>query len=411
MKRKTMPLNYFTSRNYSPGFSALLLSAGLFAPLAQAVELLDGKLEFNAYGTLGYAKTDLSSPGYRSKSTYIFSLDDSFSGRMDNRLGLQLSAQLTPAWSLVAHTLIRRNGDDKVEPELLWAQAKWKINEQSSVYFGRSQSTLFLTSEEFYVGYSQPWVRPPVELYNLGGENAHSDGIVVQHRIPVLGRTLSVEARAGVSSLVRANYSVQNQPTLGLTLSLADTEMTLRASLVQADVSVQSSKLNPIMALIYKQNPAVAAEYSLDHIDAQRYASLGMRYEHNNWLLMTEITRTQLRRKPLPDQLAAYITVGHTFGNWTPYATYAQLHMLGDLNETRLSGRAALAANAYLGSKKNDQKTVSAGLRWDIKPGLALKGQWDRVTPNAGEPGLLTSKLPAGLSHLNVISVVLDWAY
>lgn len=394
-----------------PGIPALFLSAGLLTPLAQAVELLDGRLEFNAYGTLGYAKTDTNSPGYRSKSTFNFALDDSFSGRLDNRLGLQLSAQLTPAWSLVAHTLIHRNGDDTVEPDLLWAQAKWKINEQSSVYFGRSQSTLFLTSEEFYVGYSQPWVRPPVELYNLGGENAFSDGIVVQHRIPLLGRTLSVEARAGVSSLVRANYSVQNQPTLGLTLSLVDAEMTLRASLVQADVSVQSSKLNPIMALIYRQNPAVAAEYSLAHIDAQRYASLGIRYEHNNWLLMTEIARTDLKRKSLPDQLAAYVTVGHTFGDWTPYVTYAQLHMLGDLNETRLSGRTALIANAYLATKKNDQKTVSAGVRWDIKPGLALKAQWDRVTPNAGEPGLLTGKLPTGQSHLNVVSVVLDWAF
>jgi hypothetical protein len=406
-----MPLSYFTSRVRLPGIPALLLSAGLFTPLAQAVELLDGKLEFNAYGTLGYAKTDVSSPGYRSKSTFNFALDDSFSGRMDNRLGLQLSAQLNPAWSLVAHTLIHRNGDDKVEPELLWAQAKWKINEQSSVYFGRSQSTLFLTSEEFYVGYSQPWVRPPVELYNLGGENAFSDGIVVQHRIPFLGRTLSVEARAGVSSLVRANYSVQNQPTLGLTLSLADAEMTLRASLVQADVSVQGVKLTPVIDLIARQNPAVAAEYSLEHIDAQRYASLGMRYEHNNWLLMTEIARTDLKRKSLPDQLAAYVTVGHTFGDWTPYVTYAQLHILGDLNETRLSGRTALIANAYLATKKNDQKTVSAGVRWDIKPGLALKAQWDRVTPNAGEPGLLTGKLPTGQSHLNVVSVVLDWAF
>ncbi|AZP11278.1 hypothetical protein [Undibacterium parvum] len=392
-------------------FSLLAISLVLLSSPAQALDLLDGKLEFNAYGTLGLAKTNQSKPGYRSKANYNFSLDDSYSGIMDNRLGLQLSAQITPAWSLVAHTLTHRNSDDLVETELAWAQAKWKINEQSSIYLGRSQNILFLTSEEFYVGYSQPWVRPPVELYSMGGENSGSDGIVIQHRLPLSGRTLSLEARVGVSSLNRANYTVRNQPNIALAASLVDNELLLRASLLQADVTVRGRQLDSIIKLISDQNPMVGAEYSLENIHAVLYGSLGMRYEHNNWLLMTEIARTQLKRKSLPDQRAAYITLGRNFGNWMPYLSYAKLQVLGETTETRLTGGAALAANAFLATKNNEQQTLSLGLRWDIKPGLALKGQWDRVTPNAGEPGLLTGKLPAGQNHLNVMSVVLDWAY
>jgi hypothetical protein len=366
---------------------------------------------FNTYGTIGIAKSSFKKPFYRSKNTATYGIDDDWTGVADNRLGVQVSANFNPNWSAVLHGIVLRNGDDEVKPTTIWAQLKWKYSDQTSVYLGRSLNTLFLNSEEFYVGYSQPWVRPPIELYAMGGENNFSDGINLQHQLSLGSNVLSVEAKAGVSSLTRKNYSVENKPIFGLSASFIRPDLTLRASMVQADVSVVSARLDPVIRLIKQQNPDVAKEYSFSDVNNQRYYSLGMRYEHQNWLLIMEVARTQLRRKSLPDQLGGYVTLGYAFGDWMPYISYSQLHILGSTTETRLTGQAAFVASAYLSAKKNDQKNLSLGLRWDLRPGLALKLQVDQVKPKVNEIGLFNGPLPVGQRNARVFSLMMDWAY
>jgi hypothetical protein len=94
-----------------------------------------------------------------------------------------------------------------------------------------------------------------------------------------------------------------------------------------------------------------------------------------------------------------------------PYISYSQLKILGSTDELRLQGLASQAANAYLSSKKNDQKNLSLGLRWDVKPGLSVKLQLDQVRPQANQIGLLNAKLPAGQNQIRVLSLMMDWAY
>lgn len=377
----------------------------------KAQESFAEKFALNTYGSFGFSKSSLKTPYYRSKNTSTFGVDDHWSGVMDNRLGVQLALNFDPNWSAVLHSVVVRNGDDKVNPATIWAQLKWKLNDQTRLYLGRSLNTLFLTSEEFHVGYAQPWVRPPVELYSMAGENGFSDGVNVQHQMPMGDTVLSLEAKAGVSALDRNNYSVQNQPIYGLSATLIQPELTLRASLLQAHVNAQIVRLDPLLSLIRQQSPAIAEEYSLASIRNQRYLSLGMRYEHQNYLFMMEVARTQLRRKSLPDQLGGYVTLGYSVGNWMPYISYSQLKILGSTDELRLQGLASQAANAYLSSKKNDQKNLSLGLRWDVKPGLSVKLQLDQVRPQANQIGLLNAKLPAGQNQIRVLSLMMDWAY
>jgi hypothetical protein len=372
---------------------------------------LKERFAFNTYGSIGFSKSNVKAPFYRSKNTSTFGIDDHWSGVMDNRLGFQMTANFDPNWSAVVHSVVERNGDDKLNPSTIWAQLKWKYSDQTHLYLGRSLNTLFLTSEEFYVGYAHPWVRPPVELYSMGGENGFSDGVNVQHQMPIGNAVLSLEAKVGVSSLDRMNYSVQNRPIYAVSASLIQPELTLRASLVQANVSAQIVKLDPLLSLIRQQSPEIAQEYSLENVKGQGYISLGMRYEYQHWFLMMEMARTHLRRKSLPDQLGGYATLGYTMGNWMPYLSYSQQKILGSTDETRLTGLASHAANAYLSAKKNDQKNLSLGLRWDVKPGISLKFQLDQVKPQANEMGLLSAKLPTGHNQIRVFSLMMDWAY
>lgn len=49
--------------------------------------------------------------------------------------------------------------------------------------------------------------------------------------------------------------------------------------------------------------------------------------------------------------------MGHNFGDFTPYATYARQEVVDSLNEYRLTGIPALATNALLASSNTEQHT------------------------------------------------------
>jgi hypothetical protein len=391
---------------------ALLVLLALTARPAGAVELFGDTLELNAYGTLGMARSSLDSPQYRTASNNRYGIGDSWSGLLDNRVGAQMTLNFNPDLSFILQSLIRRNGEDQVAPQTTWAYLRWRPNEHWETRLGRIRQPLFLITEEFDVGYAWPWVRPPVELYGLAGESTWVDGGQLRYRMPLGDYTFSIDSHYGQFSLDRdPYYSVKNTYSTGVAVSLSDANLTLRASVLQAHVQLDAPGLQGLQALIYQQNPQVADDYAVDDIPRQNYANLGLRYEDGDWLVMSEYVRLWLNTRSLPDKQAYYLTVGHVFGDWTPYVTYARQDVLSSLREDRLTGRAAAATNALLANSNTDQHTYSAGVRWDFSAGMALKAQVDQVYQEQPSVGLQGAQLPAGRDHFTVTSLVLDWAF
>ena len=395
-------------------FACLLAIAGLTlaAPAtAQDMPASPSPWSLNTYGTLGVAATDQERAGYRPNASHRTALYDDWSGRLDNRLGVQLSYKLSPELAVVGHVLTQRDGADQVSTDWLWGMLQWTPAPGWAVQAGRFQNTLFLTSDNLYVGYAHPWVRPPVELYSLGGESPDLDGIMLRYSKPWQDWQLGVTAHVAHARQVRPLYSYVNHPNSALALSLSNNDWLFRVSMLFSKTSFQSPRAQAVANLIAAQNPLAAADYQTGDLGVQRYANAGFRYEHHPWTVQGEVARTDLRKKTLPDQLAWYLTAAYSAGDFSPYLTYASVRGLGNLDENRLTGRASLAAQALLNAKRNDQQTLSLGVRWDFRAGMALKAQWDRVHVPAGQQGLLMNPLPAGQTRLNVVSVVLDWRY
>lgn len=59
------------------------------------------------------------------------------------------------------------------------------------------------------------------------------------------------------------------------------------------------------------------------------------------------------------------------------------------------------------------QTSSSAGVRWDLRTDMALKLQYDRVTPDRGSRGTLINETPGFVSGraTHVASVALDFVY
>lgn len=368
-------------------------------------------LELNAHASLGMSRSLASGVAYRAMDSSLVALDDGWSGRLDNRVGVQARWNITPAWSAVVQSLVRRNGADDVRMATPWAYVSWQPDTQWEVRLGRFRQSLFLITDSYDIGYSHPWVRPPAELYTLVGESTSLDGVQVRHRHALgAGVTGILTAHAGVTEVKRPRYQVRNTRNLGISYAVSDGALTVQAALVSANTRMNSSGIEQIEALIRQQDAAVADDYGVANIAGQTYGGLGLRYEKNGWLFISEIGATQLQRRSMTDRLGWYATLGRTFGAWTPYLSYAENRVTGALTEDRLgSGSTASTANAFLARRNTGQHTWSLGVRWDFQEGMDLKVQLDRVSPDTY--GLQGSVLPDGRHHFNVISVVMDWAY
>lgn len=390
---------------------SLLLWLTLLPLSAGALELIPDRLEFNAYGTLGQTRSSLNEPPYHATRLDTYGAGHEWTSVLDNRAGAQLTLHLTPDIDVVGHGLVRRNSLDDTEWQTTWAYARWRPDEHWELSLGRFRQPLFMITEEFDVGYAWPWVRPPVELYSLAGESTYMDGGKLRYLFPLGDYTLALSGFTGSLHINRRPRSEYDTHIRGVEASLSDGNLTLRASALDSDTELDAPRLQNVVDLIATQNPGVARDYAIDQIDHQRYASLGLRYEDGRWLVMAEYVRLWLQTRSLPDKEAYYLTLGHSFGDFTPYATYARQEMADSLSENRLSGVPALAANSLLTASNSEQYSYSLGVRWDFYPGLALKGQVDQVYQRSPSFGLQGAPLPNGREHFTVTSVVLDWAF
>jgi hypothetical protein len=381
----------------------------LVAKGVQGVELADGRLNINTYGSIGATRTLDAGVAYRNNYTFQPAVNDRWTGKLDNRVGLQAAWQVNEQIALIGQGLVSRNGDNDLEAGLPWAYLRWRPDPNWEARLGRFRQTLFLITDSFDVGYAHPWVRPPVELYSMVGEMTSVDGAQLRYRHAMDGYSLGATFHAGTSRIERQAYDTYNPRNLGLTLALSNPNLTLQGTLISADADTRVAAVDRVADLVATQNPEVAREYRLGSSDGLLYGALGMRYEKGGWLFMSEAATTRLKHRALTDRNAWYLTVGKTIGDWTPYLTYSQLKMRHWRAEDRLTGVPLQAINALLERRYQNQKTWSLGVRWDFMEGMALKGQWDRVRPETY--GLQAARLPDDKRHFDVLSVVMDWSF
>ncbi|HET8706212.1 MAG TPA: hypothetical protein VFM46_07925, partial [Pseudomonadales bacterium] len=78
--------------------------------------------------------------------------------------GLQFDYRLNPKATLTAQYVARGSEGWNLEAE--WAYVNYSFRPDVSMKAGRLRSAFFMFSESQEVGFSYPWVKPPIELYN-----------------------------------------------------------------------------------------------------------------------------------------------------------------------------------------------------------------------------------------------------
>ena len=406
-----------------------LLLAALALPGAAAA--LDAPtFMFSGYGTLGVAHSDNGEADY---------LVDAFkpngpghtrdwSWDTDSRLGGQVTATFGAGFSAVVQVLVQQRYDDTYKPIVEWANLKYEITPDLSVRAGRVVLPIFMVTDSRRVGYANPWVRPPVEVYSMVPVT-NNDGVDASWRLRAGDALATIQVTAGRSDsrfpsasgfeagkaearrLVAANATIESGPFTGRVTG-GEARLTIRA-------------LRPFFDAFRSLGPAgqaIADRYDVDDRKVT-FLGLGASVDPGAWFAMAEWTLFDTR-SVVGKKNAWYVSAGPRLGKVTPYATYARVVSKGPTSDPGfpLQGLppplqpqvAALnaALNMSLGSAP-EQSTASLGVRWDFLRNAALKAQYDHVRMDDGSRGTFGNIQPGFRpgGRARIFSLAVDFVF
>jgi hypothetical protein len=380
---------------------------------------------FNGFGTLGVAHSSEDQADFTST---IFKPNGAgyghtWSADVDSLIAAQVTAHFTPQLSAMAQVISEQRYDNTYTPHVEWANIKYQVTPVLSFRLGRIVLPTFLVSDNRNVGYANPWVRPPLEIYSLvpvstsdGADASYTVhmGDVVQTLVGVFGHT-HTNFVGGGSSNARHNWLIADTIEYGAA--------TVHISYQQTRLSIDS--LNHFFDAFRQFGPqgvALADKYDSDH-SLVKFLGIGAMYDPGKWFATAEWGTTDYS-SVIGKNTGWYASSGYRLAKFTPYLTYGMMKVNSNTSDPGLTVSALppflagpatglnAALNAILGSAPV-QTTISSGVRWDVLRNAALKLQYDHIRLGAGSPGLLTNLQPNFQpgATVNLFSATIDFVF
>jgi hypothetical protein len=337
----------------------------------------------------------------------------SWSPNVDSRLGAQIDLSLSRRWSAVLQVVSEQGLDNSYRPRVEWANVKYQATPELALRFGRIALPMFLTADYRKVGYIYPWVRPPVEGYGALPISS-SDGVDATLRWslgPVRNASQVFFGRDEPDMPAPLHAYARN--IVGLSNTADWGALSVRTNIISAGVTTDiGGGLFDAFEAFGAEGRAIARRYEIDHKHAS-IASIGVNYDPGRWFLMAEASRSRTDSL-LGATRSAYASAGLRLGSFTPYLSVARVRATSPTRDPGLPGAGPLNEGLNLLLATIPQQTSQAlGVRWDLVTDMALKLQYDRVTPHHGSRGTLINLTPAFRSGhtAHVASVALDFVY
>ena len=404
----------------------LLYAAGVHADDSDSPDNSDTPMFlFSGFGTLGVVhssedKADFTSSFFKPDGA---GHSHSWSPDVDSLIGVQITANFTPQLSAVLQVISEQNYDDTYRPHVEWANIKYQFTPDFSVRVGRILLPTFPFSDTRKVGYTYPWVRPPLEVYGLL-PITNSDGLDVSYRLHLGEVTNTVRANIGKKDIKLVNNGGTAEITKSWGISNTTESGPLTTHITYQKFYATLPSVNSFFDIFRQFGPqgvAIADKYDINDKPFTVIA-VGATYDPGNWFVMSEWGRLK-SQTTLGNRKAWYVSGGYRFGKFTPYVTYAQAKA-DTLSDPGLDVSTlppflvgpATGLNAALNSSLSVnpvQNTVSIGGRWDFMKNTALKLQFDHTNIGAGSIGVLSNPQPGFQlgGEVNVFSATIDFVF
>ena len=401
----------------NPLLSAALVGAcGLASSAAHAdATSWDPSWAFSGFGTVGYVKTD-TDIGLYAGPGQEFGAGKEGSLAVDSKIGAQINAKANNVFSGTVQAISQRNGNGNFKPAIEWAFVKAQVTPGLSLRAGRIGAPLFAVSDFRSIGYSNLWLRTPLDVY-AQVPFSHFDGADAIYQDTVGSTTLTAQVFGGKSDTHSSGVTVHVKQEVGINVTAEfDNGLTLRVGRVQGKLNIDTASVNGLLAIIRSTPFASVADQMDAHDKDASFTGFGIAYDQGNWVANAEYTKRKTSSY-VSDTTGWEATLGYRVGKFTPYATVSQLKRdssnVDNTIPTAVPQLAPLAAgvDTVLFRQNIAEKTDSIGVRWDAWKNIDIKAQYDRVKPGQGAVGVfnrVTTPLP---SSVNVYSVAVDFVF
>lgn len=366
----------------------IAMGGGMEAGAANTAETGQPMFKFGGFGTLGVSHSSQELGDYVLDGTMPKGPGRSrnWSASNDSRIGVQMTAGLTPEASAVLQVISEYQADSTYRPIVEWANVKYAFTPDVYIRAGRIALPTFLNSDSRKVGYSYPWIHPPVELYRqLSITN--SDGMDVSYRFGMGEAENSVKLIYGRNTNKHPANTSFSRNLWGIFDTFENGPATLRVGYQERDSSSRNNLTGITGAWIRNSD-----------------LSIGASYDPGDWFAMSE----WIQRKSTTRIDAMYVSAGYRVNKCTPYLTYSQ-----NSPASFLPGFLTPTATA-IKSAQRSQSAVSLGVRWDFMKNADFKLQFDQMHLSDNSNGYLAN-VPAGVTlygtTFHVVSAMLDFVF
>jgi hypothetical protein len=406
-----------------------------------ALESTGPSYSFHGFGTLGAVYSDEDQADF--VSSWVLQPNGAghtseWHAGIDTKLGGQVNARFNEKFSAVLQVVVERQEDNAWTPAIEWANIQYQLNDNFSLRFGRTVLAAFMVSDTRLVGYANPWIRGPQELYQIV-PITNMDGLDAIYTLDfgdwrntlqlTFGQTNQdliidgeLRARDGfmISNSLEYDYATFRLAYLSANIDLDTPDS--NALFEAYDVLGDTLALTPGFEDSAAQSSAISGRYALNDAPIEVY-SAGLRLEPGNWLFMAEWARVT-EANALSKADAWYATLGYRFSSVTPYLTLAEVN--GDtpqepgVNTSGMPAPLATATdtlnnglNQFLFQATHAQKSITVGIRWDFISNAALKLQYQHIEideKSAGRLANVQSDFEAG-NRVNTFSAAIDFVF
>ena len=403
--------------------AAICVGVGMAVPAVSRGEV---QTMISGYGTLGVTSINKSDLEFRSSWNQSKGAGTKPDFGVDSRFGVQGVVKFNPQFSATAQVLAQRrrvdaavNSNDDLNTDFEWIFGQYSPITNLDIRAGRVVLPAFMVSDSRNVGYSQPWVRAPLEVY-ASMPVSKLDGGQVLWRIPVGSAIVTVQPSYGRSSvnIQTSSWSPQGALRSSVIEGRATDVKSINLSLEWGDWLVRVGQMRsrvdvPLLALAGITQPLRIRD---------KFTGVGLQYDNGKALFMAEWAQRRMKDSPVAPftgASAVEVAPGIFLPNnqvWalsgqagTPLAkTYGWYAgggwRFGPLLPMVLYGRAS--------DEKGHTSThsVHGSLRYDWKDGVALKAQVGRHFAR-DNTAFVTPERPTSDRKVTVLSFAVDFVF
>jgi hypothetical protein len=421
--------------------AAFITAASLSSHPAFALDTFTPSYSFYGFGTLGVVYSDEDQADFVSS----WLLQPNGAGHthqwhagVDSKLGGQVNVQVNEHLSAVLQVVVERQEDNAWTPAIEWANIRYRLNDNVSIRLGRTVLATFMVSDTRLVGYANPWIRGPQELYQIVPiTNIDGVDVIYTRDFGDWRNTLQVTFGQTNQDLI-TDGELRARNSFLLSNSLEYDYATFRLAYLTAHLDLDTPESNALVNAYNTLSDTLALIPGLEEAAAQasvmpgRYAlndapievySAGLRLEPENWLFMAEWALVT-EANALSKAEAWYTTLGYRFTSVTPYLTLAEVN--GDTPQepgVSTSGLPPSLATTvstmnsglhqFLSGASHAQKSITLGIRWDFISNAALKLQYQHVDLDEKSAGRLANVQPhfEPGNRMNTFSAAIDFVF